>query len=84
MPGNDSEKQAENLESTIQEYLPNSEDLSIEKDNMNTVNNIDFNSETKLGIQQNRENKTNNQNKISIENDEDCTLLYCFLISNLL
>ena len=76
-PGNDSEKQAENLESTIQEYLPNSEDLSIVKANMNTVNNIDFNCETKLGFQQNRENKTNNQDKISIGNDEDCT--YCDL-----
>lgn len=76
-PENDSEKQAENLESTIQEYLPNSEDLSIVKANMNTVNNIDFNCETKLEFQQDRENETNNQDKISIGIDKDCT--YCDL-----
>jgi hypothetical protein len=58
-------------------YSANSEDLSIVKANMNTVNNIDFNCETKLGFQQDRENKTNNQDKISIGNDEDCT--YCDL-----
>ena len=76
-PENDSEKQAENLESTIQEYLPNSEDLSIVKANMNTVNNIDFKCETKLEFPLDRENKTNNQDQISIGNDKDWT--YCDL-----